>query len=116
VRITINIGVRRVNSCTATSASNAHTRCLRQTKILQAGERVTYRFAFVMGLGKGNYSVALSLSRLDSHLDRNFEWRDYGLVFHVINNRHEDFVGCSWLGAKTSITRANTSITSERTP
>ena len=83
---------------------------------LQAGERVTYRFAFVMGLGKGNYSVALSLSRLDSHLDRNFEWRDYGLVFHVINNRHEDFVGCSWLGAKTSITRANTSITSERTP
>ncbi|EJM13580.1 ABC-type polysaccharide/polyol phosphate transport system, ATPase component [Pseudomonas sp. GM21] len=83
---------------------------------LQAGERVTYRFAFVMGLGKGNYSVALSLSRLDSHLDRNFEWRDYGLVFHVLNNRHEDFVGCSWLGAKTSITRANTSITSERTP
>ena len=83
---------------------------------LQAGERVTYRFAFVMGLGKGNYSVALSLSRLDSHLDRNFEWRDYGLVFHVINNRHEDFVGCSWLGAQTSITRANTSITSERTP
>jgi len=83
---------------------------------LQAGERVTYRFAFVMGLGKGNYSVALSLSRLDSHLDRNFEWRDYGLVFHVINNRQEDFVGCSWLGAKTSIIRANTSITSENTP
>lgn len=72
---------------------------------LRAGERITYRFSFVMGLGKGNYSVALSLSRLDSHLDRNFEWRDYGLVFHVINNRQEDFVGCSWLGASTSITR-----------
>jgi lipopolysaccharide transport system ATP-binding protein len=83
---------------------------------LQAGERVTYRFAFVMGLGKGNYSVALSLSRLDSHLDRNFEWRDYGLVFHVINNRHEDFVGCSWLGAKTTITRSAESIVSEGTP
>jgi lipopolysaccharide transport system ATP-binding protein len=49
--------------------------------------------------------VALSLSRLDSHLDRNFEWRDYGLVFHVINNRQEDFVGCSWLQARTSIQR-----------
>ncbi|MFM9381084.1 ABC transporter ATP-binding protein [Pseudomonas sp. UV AK001] len=72
---------------------------------LHAGERITYRFAFVMGLGKGNYSVALSLSRLDSHLDRNFEWRDYGLVFHVINNRQEDFVGCSWLAARTSIAR-----------
>jgi len=75
---------------------------------LRAGERVTYRFAFPMRLGKGNYSVALSLSRLDSHLDRNFEWRDYGLVFHVINNREEDFVGCSWLEAQTSITRSTT--------
>ncbi|WPN28533.1 ABC transporter ATP-binding protein [Pseudomonas sp. P5_109] len=83
---------------------------------LQAGERVTYRFAFVMGLGKGNYSVALSLSRLDSHLDRNFEWRDYGLVFHVINNRHEDFVGCSWLAAKTTVTRSGAPVTPEITP
>lgn len=83
---------------------------------LQAGERVTYRFAFVMGLGKGNYSVALSLSRLDSHLDRNFEWRDYGLVFHVINNRQEDFVGCSWLAAKTTVSRSSAPVTPEITP
>ncbi|MGE1174099.1 ABC transporter ATP-binding protein [Pseudomonas sp. BW7P1] len=82
---------------------------------LRAGERITYRFAFVMGLGKGNYSVALSLSRLDSHLDRNFEWRDYGLVFHVINNRREDFVGCAWLGARTSIIRHADSF-AERAP
>ncbi|WP_065260925.1 ABC transporter ATP-binding protein [Pseudomonas bananamidigenes] len=82
---------------------------------LRAGERITYRFAFVMGLGKGNYSVALSLSRLDSHLDRNFEWRDYGLVFHVINNRREDFVGCAWLGARTSIIRHADSLV-ERAP
>ncbi|WP_347902862.1 ABC transporter ATP-binding protein [Pseudomonas purpurea] len=73
---------------------------------LKAGEHVTYRFAFTLRLGKGSYSVALSLSRLDSHLDRNFEWRDYGLVFHVINNRQEDFVGCAWLDAQTSISRA----------
>lgn len=88
---------------------NTHRQDLALTD-LQAGERLTYRFAFVMGLGKGNYSVALSLSRLDSHLDRNFEWRDYGLVFHVINNRHEDFVGCSWLAAKTTITRDRKSV------
>lgn len=74
---------------------------------LSAGERITFRFAFDMRLGKGSYSVALSLSRLDSHLDRNFEWRDYGLIFHVINNRQEDFVGCSWLQAQTDITRSS---------
>lgn len=72
---------------------------------LSAGERVIYRFAFPMRLGKGNYSVAFSLSRLDSHLDRNYEWRDYGLVFQVINLRQEDFVGCAWLEAKTTICR-----------
>jgi lipopolysaccharide transport system ATP-binding protein len=87
---------------------------------LRAGERVTYRFAFTMRLGKGNYSVSLSLSRLDSHLDRNFEWRDYGLVFHVINNRHEDFVGSSWLDAQATVTRSiaspDESITSQAIP
>lgn len=83
---------------------------------LRAGERITYRFAFVMGLGKGNYSVALSLSRLDSHLDRNYEWRDLGLVFHVINNRREDFVGCSWLNAQTTISRDSEVSHVERTP
>ncbi len=83
---------------------------------LRAGERISYRFAFVMGLGKGNYSVALSLSRLDSHLDRNYEWRDLGLVFHVINNRREDFVGCAWLNAQTTISRDTESSRVERTP
>lgn len=32
---------------------------------LKAGERITYRFAFDMRLGKGHYSVALSLAPLD---------------------------------------------------
>ncbi len=83
---------------------------------LRAGERVIYRFAFAMGLGKGNYSVALSLSRLDSHLDKNYEWRDLGLVFHVINIRHEDFVGCSWLNAKTTVRRYVEADSLERMP
>ena len=78
---------------------------------LSAGDRVTFRFAFDMRLGKGSYSVALSLSRLDSHLDRNFEWRDYGLIFHVINSRQEDFVGCAWLQAHTEITRSSGNLT-----
>ncbi|MEE9099456.1 MULTISPECIES: ABC transporter ATP-binding protein [Pseudomonas] len=72
---------------------------------LQIGERVTYRFAFPMRLGKGNYSVAFCLSRLDSHLDRNYEWRDYGLVFQVMNLRQEDFVGSTWLDASIDIER-----------
>lgn len=72
---------------------------------LTPGEEVTYCFSFPARLGKGSYSVSLSLSREDSHLDKNFEWRDNALIFHVFNTRQEDFVGSSWLGAEVQITR-----------
>ncbi len=82
---------------------NSH-RLKQVQKGLRVGDRLVYRFAFPMRLGKGHYSVALSLSRLDSHLDRNFEWRDCALIFHVVNStREEDFVGYSWLDARASI-------------
>jgi len=72
---------------------------------LEAGETVTYRYHFNANMGPGNYSVAISLSRTDSHLEKNFEWRDYALVFHVINPKREQFVGCCWLNPSLEITR-----------
>jgi lipopolysaccharide transport system ATP-binding protein len=72
---------------------------------LQAGEEASYCFSFPTRLGKGSYSVSLALSRGDSHIDKNYEWRDNALLFHVINTRHENFVGCSWLDASVEITR-----------
>ncbi len=72
---------------------------------LAAGEEITYRFSFPARLGKGSYSVSLSLSHEDSHIDKNFEWRDNALIFHVFNTQHENFVGSSWLDAKVDITR-----------
>lgn len=72
---------------------------------LRAGEEVVYRFAFPANLGKGNYSIATSLSRFDSHLDANYEWRDFAAIFHVINARKPDFVGCVSLDAALSVER-----------
>lgn len=83
---------------------NTH-RLHRELEALSAGERIVYRFAFPANLGKGNYSIALSLSRFDSHLDTNYEWRDFALVFHVININKPDFVGCASLDAEVSIQR-----------
>ena len=79
---------------------------------LQAGENLTFRFAFPVLLGQAHYSISLSLTSQDSHLDKNYEWRDYGLVFHVVNTTRENFVGCSWLNAQISIERPQTSISS----
>lgn len=83
-------------------------RMQRSLEHLHAGETVSYLFDFPMRLGKGNYSIALSLSRFDSHLDKNYEWRDYALIFHVINVNQADFVGCAWLDAKVAIQRQTT--------
>jgi lipopolysaccharide transport system ATP-binding protein len=83
---------------------NTH-RLHRPLEDLVAGEEATYRFSFPARLGKGSYSVSLSLSRDDSHLDKNFEWRDNALIFHVFNTGKEDFVGSSWLDARIDINR-----------
>lgn len=95
---------------------NTH-RLERAIEGLGAGEEVIFRFGFAMNLGKGNYSVAFSLSREDSHVDKNYEWRDRGLIFQVVNSRKENFVGCAWLDSHLEIERlpaVATSIRSQR--
>ena len=81
---------------------NTH-RINRPLENLKAGEQAVYNYRFNANIGKGNYSIALSLSRLDSHLDQNYEWRDFALIFHVINTQKPDFVGCASLDAALEI-------------
>lgn len=83
---------------------NTH-RLHRVLEDLQENEEIEYRFAFDMNLGKGNYSIAFSLSEFDSHIDKNYEWRDGGFIFHVINRDHVDFVGCTWIESELTIDR-----------
>lgn len=84
---------------------NTH-RLKREIIDLSEGDTVVYRYAFPANIGKGHYSIALSLSRLDSHIDTNYEWRDFALVFHIINSTQPDFVGSAWLDSSLDIQRA----------
>jgi lipopolysaccharide transport system ATP-binding protein len=54
---------------------------------LSAGDRLTGFFQFEMNLGKGNYSISTALSKLESHLTDNYEWRDNAFVFSVFNTK-----------------------------
>ncbi len=72
---------------------------------LSAGERIAFRFSFDANLGKGNYSISLSASRFDSHLDTNYQWIDRALIFHVVNFNKVDFVGCNYLDSSVQIDR-----------
>jgi lipopolysaccharide transport system ATP-binding protein len=64
---------------------------------VRAGKTVHYEFAFAASFGPGTYSVSVALHTQDTHLARNFEWRDVALIFNVINVDKPLFVGTSWL-------------------
>ena len=72
---------------------------------LAAGEELEYHFNFPACLGVGSYSVAVALHTTDSHLDRNYEWCDYALVFNVVNVTRPHFVGSVWLPPKVTVKR-----------
>jgi lipopolysaccharide transport system ATP-binding protein len=70
---------------------------------LFAGDRVRLRFAFPANLGEGSYSVAVAAHESETHLTRNYEWRDLAVVFKVINTRLPHFVGSAWLPTSVEI-------------
>lgn len=77
--------------------------CSLQT--LQAGERIEYRFGFPANLGVGSYSVALALHTSESHIARNYEWRDLALLFNVVNLGKQTFVGLAWIPPSVECSR-----------
>jgi lipopolysaccharide transport system ATP-binding protein len=61
------------------------------------GKVYEYAIRFPVNLGTGSYSVAVALHDSDSHLSKNYEWRDLACVFNVINKVKQEFCGCSWI-------------------
>ncbi len=61
---------------------------------------IVFTFQFAANLGEGTYSVAIALHTTDTHITKNYEWRDLALVFNVINIDKETFIGVAWLPPK----------------
>lgn len=72
-------------------------------KALAAGDRLKYRFAFPANLGEGSYSIAVALHAGESHVGKNYEWRDHAVVFQVLNMSKKKFVGCAWIEPALSV-------------
>lgn len=64
---------------------------------LIAGTELVYKFRFNANIGVGSYSVAVALHAAETHIGSNYEWRDLALVFNVINQGKEPFVGMAWI-------------------
>ena len=70
---------------------------------LSAGDHVEYEVTFPMNLGTGTYSVSVALSSTETHLVKNYQWKDLALIFTVANVDQATFVGTAWLPAKIDV-------------
>jgi lipopolysaccharide transport system ATP-binding protein len=64
---------------------------------LAAGDVLHLRFDFAANLGEGSYSVAIAAHDSETHMTKNYEWRDLALVFKVVNLSVPSFVGTVYL-------------------
>ncbi len=56
-----------------------------------------------MNLGAGNYSLTVAVHSSNNHLDSNYEWIDYALIFEVTNNGKDIFSGMCKLPCEVKI-------------
>jgi lipopolysaccharide transport system ATP-binding protein len=70
---------------------------------LASGDSVKLRFSFPANLGEGSYSIAVAAHDSETHITRNYEWRDLAVVFKVVNTRLPRFVGSAWLPTTVDI-------------
>jgi lipopolysaccharide transport system ATP-binding protein len=66
---------------------------------------IIFTFQFAANLGEGAYSIAIALHAADTHISKNYEWRDLALIFNVINIDKETFVGVAWLPPRLECTQ-----------
>lgn len=66
-------------------------------KSIPPGAVVGLNFDFTANIGPGTYSIAVALHAHETHVGKNFEWRDRALIFNVINIDKDAFIGTAWL-------------------
>ncbi|TNH06230.1 ABC transporter ATP-binding protein [Testudinibacter sp. TR-2022] len=74
---------------------------------VKAGEQYSFNISFQANLGVGSYSLQTALHDRDTHLNANYEWKDYALIFEVINSEKFFFVGSQWLDCSFNIDKIN---------
>jgi lipopolysaccharide transport system ATP-binding protein len=57
----------------------------------------TFVLGFRANLGPGTYSVSTALHTADTHINKNYEWKDLAIVFNVANLDKATFMGSAWL-------------------
>lgn len=68
-------------------------------------EIIDITFKFILDIGVGNYTINTSLAGGETHMEKNYEWKELGVVFQVIEYDSHRFEGLSHLTPKISVSR-----------
>ena len=60
---------------------------------LKAGDAKKFQINMPLNLGAGMYAISTALVSTDTHLDKNYEWRDHAMEFEVIHGQGPYFEG-----------------------
>ncbi len=86
------------------SIFGTNTHFLQQTLVhVESNQKFVYLFSFPMMLGEGTYSIATALHSSDTHISKNYEWRDLALIFNVVNVEQSRFVGAAYMPPKVEL-------------
>jgi lipopolysaccharide transport system ATP-binding protein len=69
----------------------------------KAGNEYLFKITFPSNFGVGSYSVQVALHDRETHLSKNYEWRDIALIFDVSNAGRIQFDGCTWIQPEIEI-------------
>ena len=72
---------------------------------VKAGEKFDFIFSFTLDVGIGNYSINTALTDGADHLNRNYEWKELGVIFEVINLQVPGFTGSTYLRPQIEVNR-----------
>lgn len=78
-----------------------HTRQMLQDLIV--GDSKKFNIDLQLNLGPGIYSISTALVSTDTHLDKNYEWRDHALSFEVVHGSEPYFEGQIYLAPTIQI-------------
>lgn len=73
---------------------------------LSKSDNYVFDIQFPANFGVGSYSVVTALTENDTHLSKNYEWKDMALIFSVINLNRNHFAGLLWQEPLIHISRA----------
>jgi len=72
---------------------------------LVPGETLEFTITFIANFGVGSYSVQTAFVSGKTHLEGNYEWQDFALMFDVINLNKPVFEGCMWHESEIEVDR-----------